>query len=831
VQPGHYSADQPNPNLKTFVDQHLRIKPYDARADSYSVSPFNKPLQATKATAIYSMHSYHQGKKPHDAIRAYIRHYTQPGDLVLDPFAGSGGTALAAILDGRDAIAVDRSPAATFIVKNYCTPIAVGPLKISLSCFQNAFRPELDWLYETKCDRCGGPATTAFTVYSHVFKCERCLKEIPLFDCVPVEQRAANGAERIINACPVCHVRGIVEEISTRRERLDAIPVEVSYLCQGDCRPKRSSRRHDDPDKRKRHYFERWDLGKLEEISRHAIPYWYPTDRMMHAPEGQERWGVKWRAGTSNFRTVDALFTKRNLWALAAIRAAAENVTVEHRDLAFAALTGAMLHLSRMSHHKEGGGGIMVGTYYLPQMFKERNAAVNVADKLGEIVSALESDINHVSGKAMISTQSATVLDQIASNSIDYIFTDPPYGDRVQYGELNFIWESWLKFDTHWHDEEIIVNDVRGRTEEDWATMMSKAVAHCFRVLKPGRWLSLCYHDTSEGTWSLIQDIMAEAGFLIDTCESALFIDTDQKSFNQYTADKVTKRDLVINFRKPRSNELCAGIEITGEETPTTFGDKVQTIISDYLGRAPGITKDRIYDEVVSRMVRAGDMEVHNFEELLSQIAEPIRVPVKKNLFEDREPDLFGTHEEVRWYLKRTQLDIVDEAESHKEDAAAGVLARVIDKKLENEPELDGVHYSDLFEGFVYKIADKPRRPLVEWLLDYFYKTDSGRYRLPATPEEMRVKAEGRAKGTSRHIKRYLAYLEQGVAVPEHEQPNDATLAEWIRHAKRSGMYEAGKLLFEKGGLSPDRLPEEAAVNVEEDYQVCVRMLARGSKG
>jgi hypothetical protein len=68
------------------------------------------------------------------------------------------------------------------------------------------------------------------------------------------------------------------------------------------------------------------------------------------------------------------------------------------------------------------------------------------------------------------------------------------------------------------------------------------AMAHCLRVLKPGRWLSLCYHDTSEGTWSLVQDIMAEVGFVVDKSDSAVFIDTNQKSYNQYTADTVVNR-------------------------------------------------------------------------------------------------------------------------------------------------------------------------------------------------------------------------------------------------------------------------------------------------
>ena len=103
----------------------------------------------------------------------------------------------------------------------------------------------------------------------------------------------------------------------------------------------------------------------------------------------------------------------------------------------------------------------------------------------------------------------------IPSNSIDYIFTDPPYAEKVQYGELNFVWEAWLDFDTNWHDEEIIVNDVRGKSAADWAAHDEEGDGRVLsRVLKPGRWLSLCYHDTSEGTWALVQDIMAEVGFV-----------------------------------------------------------------------------------------------------------------------------------------------------------------------------------------------------------------------------------------------------------------------------------------------------------------------------
>ncbi len=485
---------------------------------------------------------------------------------------------------------------------------------------------------------------------------------------------------------------------------------------------------------------------------------------------------------------------------------------------------------SKLQQYHEGGGGFQRGTYYIPQVNLERNQFDCLSRKFGDFIKGWgEIAIFLRQPKVYGSTQSSCDLSALPTNSVDYVFTDPPYADKVQYGELNFVWEAWLGLDTHWHDEEIIVNEIRGKTETDWANMMRQALGETYRVLKPGRWLSLCYHDTSEGTWALVQDIMAEVGFLVDQAGTALFIETAEKSANQRTADKVTKRDLVINFRKPRLGEAAEVVTIRGDEDQATFSEKVRSIIRDYLTVNPGATKDRIYDEVVSRMVRAGRMEAHNFDEILAQVAEEVREPVKKNLFENESPDLFGTHEIGRWYLKEVGASVLDAAESAKEDTAAEKLKSFISTYLKKHPAVEGVHYSDLFEQYVYTVKDKPRRPLAEWLLDYFYKTEAGTYRLPESAEEEQLKAAGRSQGTSRHIKRYLAYLQQGLAVPAKERPNDATLAEWIRHCKRSGLYEQGKLLYEMGGLNLDSLSEEMQVDVEEDYQVCVRLLARAT--
>lgn len=309
---------------------------------------------------------------------------------------------------------------------------------------------------------------------------------------------------------------------------------------------------------------------------------------------------------------------------------------------------------------------------------------------------------------------------------------------------------------------------------------------------------------------------MAEAGLIVDSNESALYFQYNQLSYKQYASDTVTKRDLIINFRKPKPGEAETIIAITGDEDKTTFNEKIHQIIRDYLGANPGSTKDRIYDEVVTRMVRSGQMEAHDFNALLGLIANEAKIES-------------GNNGNGRWYLKETELVIADAAENAREDGAAEKLGVLIKGYLKKNLGVEGVHYSDLFEHYIYAVKDKPRRQLAEFLPDYFYKTEQGTWRLPASEEEEKAKSEARVKGLGRRVKRYIAQLDQGVIIPDNERPNDATLAEWIRHCKRAGLYEQGKLLYEKGGLNPDNLSEEAMVNVEEDYQVCVRMIVRGA--
>jgi DNA modification methylase len=816
----YYSGDKPNPNLRSFVEQ--KSTPYDPENDDYDILAFNQPIETTKATAIYNMHVY-WSKKPHQAIRQYIRHYTKPGDIVLDPFCGSGGTAVSALLDGRKVIAIDRSPAATFITKNHCTPVDPDELRSALQKVKQAVQKEIDWLYGTRCDRCGGKAITGYTVYSQVFQCPRCLSKIPLYDCGTEDSETAAGKVKSVNVCPTCQAKGFTEVIRSQSEKFGFVPVKVVYHCEEGCKPTRDVREHNDPSSEKRSYFEKYDLGKVREIESKGIPHWFPRHRMMNVQGDKRPWGAEWREGR-NFRTVAELFTKRNLWALSSIREAISKIEDPSiRDALMFGLTGVTLNSSKMYQERKEGRSIAKGSYYIPQISREMVVTNGYDYKIeSQLIPAFEELSNIEPGNVCISTQSASNLAAIPATSIDYIFTDPPYAEKVQYGELNFVWEAWLDFDTTWHDEEIIVNGVRGKSTADWEALMKKALAECFRVLKPGHWLSLCYHDTSEGTWTLVQDIMAEIGFVPDKTDSALFIDTGQKSYNQLTADKSTKRDLVLNFRKPKAGEFVITRLVDGR----SFSELGSQVIRDFLTSHPGATKDRIYDQLVSRMVQSGKMEAHDFNALLRSVAEEVQEPVKENLFDNKEPDLFGSHISSRWYLKET-ADEIDTAEQEKEDASAARLEKYMGSHLRKHPEDEGVHYSDLFEQFL-PIADKPRRLLADWLPEYFFKTTNGTWRPPANKQEREQKTALRQTGTLRRIKRFANALIDGVPVRDKDRPgSDADLLDWLRQCRRAGLYEQGRAIYENGGLNLANLTDEQQIEAEDDYRICVR---RGSE-
>jgi 16S rRNA G966 N2-methylase RsmD len=600
-----YSGDKSNPTLRSFVMAHMQSRPFDPATDDYGPWEFTSPIITTKTSPVYSMHSYHLGKKPYDAVEAYINHYTSRGDLVLDPFCGSGSTSLAALVQGRKAVAIDASPAATFITRFYLSRCDPDDLASRFERMCSAVSEEMQYLYGTICHRCSSPATIHYVIYSNLYECPWCSRRVSLYE----------ASQERPPYCPWCHSeRGIQQPISSFLRTCGYEPVAVNFSCPGSCRPKRMTRSILGPLK-ERDAFQSIDLARIREMESSPIPYPFPDRFMMNVPDPSIPWGDEWRP-SRDFRRVSDLFTHRNLRAVAAFMQAA-GVDEDLRAI----ITSGMFAVSRKAQHLAGGGGYIPGNWALPPMSKQRNCLDSLRKVFGRILTAKKTLAMRLQSQdACISTQSATSMEEIPSDSVDYIFTDPPYGGAVQYAELNFVWESWLGLNTKWHEEEIIVNHTRNKSLINWAEMMFLAMAECYRVLKPGRGLSLCWHDASAATWRHLQDIMAKVGFTLEDSDSPLFIDTGSNTYNQRVTDKVVKRDLVINFRKPRPRESGRAPTPVKKNT-LPFHVRAGSIISEYLKDHPGSPKDRIYDHFMSKLIKTGRMEDHDFEKLLAQVA------------------------------------------------------------------------------------------------------------------------------------------------------------------------------------------------------------------
>jgi len=530
---GHYSGDKPNPNLHAFVEQHLKERPYDPETNNYDVRPNIGSIKVSKRTPIYGLHAY-DSKKPPDAVRQYIEYFTRPGDLVFDPFVGSGMTAVASLLSRRKCLAVDLSPLAVFVTSQYCSPVSIDELQKATQRVLRRLDADRQRLYATTCGRCGKSAEIYFTVYSQTYQCARCMSIVPIFDALAC-QDSADDSEKFEPFCPKCSARGVVERISTRQKRHGYIPVLIQYECA--CSPKEHiERRHSDSNKQEYRVFVDTDLPAISKVEKSKPKAWYPTRRMLWEEKKEGAWGVLWRPYHGDIRRVDQFFTPRNLDALSCLLAAIDAETdTRVRDALRFLFSGFVLSQSKLQRYHPGStfpNMIAPGLLYVAPMVKEYNAFQWFEGKVKSAVKGF-SELQYVDpAQVLLSTESATELERIPPNSVDYIFTDPPYGGRIQYGELNFIQEAWLGFDRDWRHEEIIVNTVRGKDEAEWEGLMKSAFRHCFRALKPGRWLSLCYHDSAEGTWELVQDILAEVGFIAETTAGAVAIDAKEKSLN-----------------------------------------------------------------------------------------------------------------------------------------------------------------------------------------------------------------------------------------------------------------------------------------------------------
>jgi DNA modification methylase len=591
--PPYYTAC-PNPWLSDFVKQWTSNEKRDFHRE-----PFTADISEGKNHPIYTAHAYHT-KVPHKAIMRYLLHYTEPGDIVFDGFCGTGMTGVAAQLCGdqqaveslgyrvlsegtilasqpdeqgksiwkpfsklgpRRAILNDLSPVATFIAFNYNKPTSPLAFEEAALRILHDVETDLGWMYHTlhtsskEIDKttikqivlgeidCPESITLGqinYTVWSDVFTCPECAGEI-VFSLVAVNQKTGKVREEF--SCPHCDARltkrkmeraliTIFDKILGQSiKQAKQVPVLINYSVG-------KQRYEKTPD--------HFDLALLEKIEQTPIPYWFPFEQMIDCHET----GLHQRLGITH---VHHFYTKRSLWVLSALIHKTQEVD-SYSVQSFCrflfqqwAIGFSKLNRYSPSHFSQNNRNLS-GTLYIGSQLAEVSPRYAFTDKIQRIKTAFAQ--THLK-TALISTQSASSL-ELEEGSFDYIFLDPPFGSNLMYSELNFLWEAWLKVLTN-KTPEAIVNKVQRKALSHYHALMTNCFKEAFRLLKPGRWMTVEFSNTQASVWNTLQTALQEVGFVVANVSA---LDKKQGSFKAVTTSTAVKQDLIISAYKPNGGLL-----------------------------------------------------------------------------------------------------------------------------------------------------------------------------------------------------------------------------------------------------------------------------------
>ena len=554
--PPYFTACR-NPFTEAFINHYGT--PYNPITDNYRREPFASDVTEGKNDPIYNAHSYHT-KVPHKALMRYILHYTRPGDLVLDGFCGTGMTGVAAQLCGstkeiealgyrvndegaildeqdlvisrvgeRQSILSDLSPIATFIARNYLDFSDLDLFEREALRVIDEVETSLSWLYRS------GSGYVLSAIWSDVFLCPHCSKELVFWDTA-----LKKGKIQKSFPCPDC--RSIVGKSTskstgaTRLERafdtkfdpvLDQI-VRVPRFMLVEQTVKSGSKRK---------------KVKIYERERKAFDKCYenrswpsvPTDTFFPGRQTNKLINGTGISHICHMYTPRALFAMGELWQL-------ELSSSRHTALFRFCLSAINNYVSRKQGLLGGGGGIS-GTLFTPSLHLERN----VFDVLRRKIRKIGNLTNGMRRTCTISTQSVTDLKDVASDVVDYIFSDPPFGESLQYAELNFFVEAWVHVKSRKKDD-CVLNYVHKKDLPFYSRMMTAAFKEYARVLKPGRWMTIEFHNSQNAVWTAIQQSIERSGLVV---ADVRVLDKQQRSFNAVNRAGAVDQDLVISAYKP----------------------------------------------------------------------------------------------------------------------------------------------------------------------------------------------------------------------------------------------------------------------------------------
>jgi hypothetical protein len=682
--PPYYTAC-PNPFLEDFVRHYG--KPYDPSV-KYSREPQTIDVSVGKTDALYKAHSYHT-KVPHLAIVPSILHYTEPGDIVLDGFGGSGMTGVAAQWCGtapakyrhelesewkkqgkaapnwgaRRAIINDLSPAATFIAANYNLPFNIEEFAKAGKQLLKDVEQELGWMYETLHKDGKTKGRIEYTVWSQIYSCPECTSEVNFLD-----EALDQDTKRVKESFPCPHCGALLTKKRMERLFVSELDKSTGKTIQT---PKRKpslitysvgkDRYEKIPDE--------LDLFVINRIESMGIPLGIPTIEIppMHMTHERARMDY------SGITNLHHFFLPRAMHGMSAIwQKAMSNEDPRTRNMLLFFVEQAIWGMSVLARyaptHFSQVNQYLNGVYYVGAQHAECSPWYILDGKLSRLTKAFGS-YQTATDMASIGTGSAAGI-PLPSCSIDYVFTDPPFGENIYYSDLNFLVESWHHVNTN-SEPEAIVDRFKKKGLPEYQHLMQRCFIEYYRVLKPGRWMTVVFSNSKAAVWNAIQVALQQAGFVVAEVTA---LDKVQRSYRQVTSATAADQDLVISAYKPNG-----GLEERFNCTGAT-SDSVWDFVQTHLKQLPAVkvTKGdtpellniverdprRIHDRMASWFIRHGTMVPISIPDFLAEL--PIRYRLMDGM-------VFLPEQLVEYEKARSRIPLVKQSDLFISDERSAI--------------------------------------------------------------------------------------------------------------------------------------------------------------
>ena len=444
------------------------------------------PVKKQEAKRHFGVHGYFT-RQTWNVVQEYIRNFSQPNDLVLDPFGGSGITAIEAMMIDRKAIHLDINPMSIFMVEGLAVPIETISFSLSFERVMELYKK-------------GEP----------------------------------NTDDEITNA-----------------------------------------------------------LKK------------YPYPKEIQLPKG------------SDVQFVEDLFSPKQLAQLSFLKYLINQEPNKNNKKTLLLMFSGLLNKINLTYHasegrSEGRGNSSIFRYYRYRIAKEP-AIIDIKEyfssRFKKVLAAKKEVAVKINSQTIenlrIVKGTATNLKFINKESVDYIYTDPPYGKKIPYLDLSTMWNAWLDFPVTEQDfeQEAIEGGMHNKSKENYNSLMADSIKEMYRVLKFDRWMSFVFAHKDPEFWHLIIETAEKCGF---EYAGAVPQKNGQTSFkkrqNPFT---VLSGQLIINFKKVRKPKYIMkaslGMDITEIITQTVEG---------IIAKNNGATLEQINDELIIKGLELGFLDL-----------------------------------------------------------------------------------------------------------------------------------------------------------------------------------------------------------------------------